>query len=70
VIKKKRLLPEDLPYIISDVLNTSMQEKRVLINSYTLKHTMGKEPSVYLELKIDDRYIKKQGQVMVNLMPL
>jgi D-citramalate synthase len=68
--KKEKVTTEDLPYIISDVLNTSMQEKRVLINSYTLKHTMGEEPSVYLELKIDDRYIKKQGPVMVNLMPL
>jgi D-citramalate synthase len=59
--KKEKVTTEDLPYIISDVLNTSMQDKRVLINSYILKHTMGKEPSVYLELKIDDRIYKKTG---------
>ena len=38
-----------------------MQVKRVLINSYILKHTMGKDPSVYLELKIDDNIHKKTG---------
>ena len=57
--KKEKVTAEDLPYIISDVLNTSMQVKRVLINSYILKHTMGKDPSVYLELKIDDNTIQK-----------
>ena len=59
--KKEKVTTEDLPYIISDVLNTSMQVKRVLINSYILKHTMGKDPSVYLELKIDDNIYKKTG---------
>ena len=59
--KKEKVTAEDLPYIISDVLNTSMQVKRVLINSYILKHTMGKDPSVYLELKIDDNIYKKTG---------
>ena len=59
--KKEKVTAEDLPYIISDVLNTSIQVKRVLINSYILKHTMGKDPSVYLELKIDDNIYKKTG---------
>jgi D-citramalate synthase len=59
--KKEKVTAEDLPYIISDVLNTSVQVKRVLINSYILKHTMGKDPSVYLELKIDDNIYKKTG---------
>ena len=57
--KKEKVTTEDLPYIISDVLSTSMQIKRVLINSYVLKHTMGKDPSVYLELKIDDNIYNK-----------
>ena len=59
--KKEKVTAEDLPYIISDVLNTSIQVKRILINSYILKHTMGKDPSVYLELKIDDNIYKKTG---------
>ena len=59
--KKEKVTAEDLPYIISDVLNTFIQVKRVLINSYILKHTMGKDPSVYLELKIDDNIYKKTG---------
>jgi D-citramalate synthase len=59
--KKEKVTAEDLPYIISDVLNTSMQIERVLINSYILKHTMGKDPSVYLELKIDNKIYSKTG---------
>ena len=59
--KKEKVTAEDLPYIISDVLNTSMQVERVLINSYQLKHTMGKDPSVYLELKIDNKTYSKTG---------
>ena len=57
--KKEKVTTEDLPYIISDILNTSMQVERVLINSYELKHTMGKDPSVYLELKIDNKTYSK-----------
>ncbi|MDB9712256.1 2-isopropylmalate synthase [Flavobacteriaceae bacterium] len=59
--KKEKVTAEDLPYIISDVLNTSMQIERVLINSYILKHTMGTDPSVYLELKIDNKIYSKTG---------
>ena len=59
--KKEKVTAEDLPYIISDVLNTSMRVERVLINSYVLKHTMGKDPSVYLELIIDNMIYSKTG---------
>ena len=59
--KKEKVTAEDLPYIISDVLNTSMQVERVLISSYELKHSMGKDPSVYLELKIDNKTYSKTG---------
>ena len=59
--KKEKVTAEDLPYIISDVLNTSMQVERVLISSYELKHSMGKDPSVYLELKIDNKTYSKIG---------
>ena len=59
--KKEKVTAEDLPYIISDVLNTSMRVERVLINSYVLKHTMGKDPSIYLELIIDNMIYSKTG---------
>ena len=59
--KKEKVTAEDLPYIISDVLNTSMRVERVLINSYVLKHTMGNDPSVYLELIIDNKIYSKTG---------
>ena len=32
---------------------------RVFVSSYSLKHTMGEHPSVYLELKIDDKFYNK-----------
>ena len=59
--KKEKVTAEDLPYIISDVLNTSMRVERVSINSYVLKHTMGKDPSIYLELIIDNMIYSKTG---------
>ena len=43
--KKEKVTAEDLPYIIS----------------YVLKHTMGKDPSVYLELIIDNMIYSKTG---------
>jgi D-citramalate synthase len=59
--KKEKVTAEDLPYIISDVLNTPIKGERVLINSYILKHIMGEDPSVYLELKIDSKVYSKTG---------
>ena len=49
--KKERVTKEDLPYIISDVLNTDYQQK-VFVKSYVLTHSKGLKPSTTLSLEI------------------
>ena len=50
--KKERVTTEDLPYIISDVLNSAMEE-RVLVKSYALTHSKGLQPNTTISLEID-----------------
>ena len=50
--KKERVTTEDLPYIISDVLNSAMEE-RVLVKSYALSHSKGLQPNTTISLEID-----------------
>ena len=50
--KKEKVTAEDLPYIISDVLNTTMQINRVKVKSYTLEHKKNNKPSANLEISI------------------
>ena len=51
--KKERVTKEDLPYIISDVLDTDVLQKKVVIKSYVLTHSMGLRPSTTVSLEID-----------------
>ena len=60
-IKKEKLTAEDLPYIISDVLNSSNIKNKVIIKSYILKHTKGINPSAELEIEIDGNLFKEIG---------
>ena len=53
--KKERVTAEDLPYIISDVLNSSELKNKTIIKSYVLKHTKGLDPSADLEIEIDGK---------------
>ncbi len=50
--KKERVTKDDLPYIISDVLDTDFQQ-RVFIKSYVLTHSKGLRPSTTLSVEID-----------------
>ena len=50
--KKEKVTAEDLPYIISDVLNTTMQTNKVKVKSYTLEHKKNNKPSANLEISI------------------
>jgi len=50
--KKEKVTAEDLPYIISDVLNTTMQINRVKVKSYILEHKKNNKPSANLEISI------------------
>lgn len=51
--KKEVVSQEDLPYIISDVLDSDAIEKRVVVESYVLGHAKGLKPSTTLKLKVE-----------------
>lgn len=51
--KKEIVSQEDLPYIISDVLDSESIEKRVVVENYVLGHAKGMKPSTTLQLRVD-----------------
>ena len=52
--KKEKVTKEDLPYIISDVLDTDYQQK-VFVKSYVLTHSKGLRPSTTLSVEINGK---------------
>ena len=53
---------EDLPYIISDVLDSDLYEEKVKVESYVLTHAKGLRPSTTVSVKIDGEIIEVQAQ--------
>lgn len=51
--RKEIITQEDLPFIISDVLNTSENEKKVKIISYALVLSKGLSPTATVKMEID-----------------
>ena len=51
--KKEIVSKEDLPYIISDVLDSNTIEKKVVVENYVLGHARGLKPSTTLQLRIE-----------------
>ncbi|HWS60814.1 MAG TPA: alpha-isopropylmalate synthase regulatory domain-containing protein [Flavobacterium sp.] len=60
--KKETVTKEDLPYIISDVLDSQSYEDKIVIESYVLVHSKGMRPSTTLCLKIDGEIIEENAQ--------
>lgn len=60
--KKEVVTKEDLPYIISDVLNSNPLEEKILVESYVLTHSKGLRPSTTVSLKIDGETIESNAQ--------
>ncbi|HMR17297.1 MAG TPA: alpha-isopropylmalate synthase regulatory domain-containing protein, partial [Mariniflexile sp.] len=50
--KKEVVTKEDLPYIISDVLDSYSYEEKVKVNSYVLTHAKGLKPSTTISITI------------------
>ncbi len=50
--KKERVTTEDLPYIISDVLQNNSISHTIFIEGYSLSHSMGLRPSVQLKINV------------------
>lgn len=60
--KKEIVTKEDLPYIISDVLDSSLYEEKVVVESYVLMHAMGFRPSATISVKIDGERFQEHAQ--------
>ena len=60
--KKEIVTKEDLPFIISDVLDTSGLQQRVFIKSYVLTHSKGLKPSTTVSLEIDGKVYEEHAQ--------
>ena len=58
--KKERVTKDDLPYIISDVLDTDYQQK-VFVKSYVLTHAKGLQPSTTLSLEIEGKIYEENA---------
>ncbi|WP_420601928.1 alpha-isopropylmalate synthase regulatory domain-containing protein [Flagellimonas sp.] len=60
--KKERVTKEDLPYIISDVLDSELHQQRVFVKSYVLTHSKGLKPSTTLSIEIDGKSYEENAQ--------
>jgi D-citramalate synthase len=59
--KKEMVTQEDLPYIISDVLNRDSAEPRIKIRNYSLSLTQGLRPVATLKIEIDGQTYEKSA---------
>lgn len=60
--KKERVTKDDLPYIISDVLDRDLYQQKVFIKSYVLTHAKGLKPSTTLSIEIEGRRYEESAQ--------
>jgi len=60
--KKEVVSQDDLPYIISDVLNSEAIEKRVIVENYVLGHARGMKPSTSIKLKVEGIIYEEHAQ--------
>ncbi len=60
--KKEKVTKEDLPYIISDVLDSDTYQQKVFVKSYVLTHSKGLKPSTTLALEINGELIEEHSQ--------
>jgi (R)-citramalate synthase len=60
--KKETVTQEDLPYIISDILDSHTYQEKIHIESYVLVHAKGMKPSATVCLKIEGEIIEENAQ--------
>jgi len=59
---KETVTREDLPYIISDVLNSTSTVDKVVVESYVLTHSKGLRPSATISVRIDGELFEENAQ--------
>jgi len=60
--RKETVTKEDLPYIISDVLDSNLYAEKVRIESYVLTHAKGLRPSATIAVYIDGKVVEEHAQ--------
>lgn len=60
--KKEVVSQEDLPYIISDVLDSNSYEKKVIVENYVLTHSKGLKPSTTIEIRVNGESFEEHAQ--------
>nr|WP_039452196.1 alpha-isopropylmalate synthase regulatory domain-containing protein [Pedobacter glucosidilyticus] len=60
--KKETVTKEDLPYIISDVLDSKLYEEKVTVQSYVLTHAKGLRPSATISVSIEGEHFEENAQ--------
>ena len=60
--RKEAVTPQDLPYIISDVLDSNAIEEKVVIVNYVLTHSKNLKPSSTLQIKFGDEVFEENAQ--------
>lgn len=60
--KKEVLTKDDLPYIISDVLDNNSFEQKVIVESYVLTHAKGLKPSTTVSVSFDGEVFEEHAQ--------
>ena len=59
--KKELVTQNDLPYIISDVLNSNTIEEKVKVESYVLTHAKGLKPSTTVAVSFEGEIIEENA---------
>ncbi len=60
--KKELVTTEDLPYIISDVLDSKLYQEKIRIESYVLTHSKGLKPSTTVAVNIEGVLYEEHAQ--------
>jgi (R)-citramalate synthase len=60
--RKEVVTPADLPYIISDVLDSNTIEDKVRIENYVLTHSKNLNPSVTLKIAVNGEIFEEHSQ--------
>lgn len=60
--RKEMVTKEDLPYIISDVLDSNLYQHKVSVESYVLVHSIGLRPSATILVNIEGEKFEENAQ--------
>jgi D-citramalate synthase len=60
--RKEVVTREDLPYIISDVLDSNTIEEKVIVLNYVLTHSKNLKPSATVQVQVRDRIYEESAQ--------